>query len=197
MGIETSVEIEVDKRAFLVFQLVECRCFLENSSQIGKLVVPPDLLKSKFFALLLVPRVIEVQRAGVFRTVLFSLGLLGLEFRGLSGLRDNSFLFRLIQFCRRHEYRKLRQTVLGNLVAGIDKDLGIEVRIGVIRYLAQLEGVFVTVIGDDVDVGGAIGRLGFHADKARGDMTAVKDPIHRVAGEDVGDLLFDGQDNQC
>ena len=64
--------------AFLVLQFVERRCFLETAAQIGELVVPPDLLESKFLALLLVPRVIEVQRAGVLLAVLFRLGLLRL-----------------------------------------------------------------------------------------------------------------------
>ena len=120
----------------------------------------------------------------------------GFEFRGLSGLRGSSFLFRLIQLCRWHEDRKLRQTVFCSLVAGIDEDLGIEVRIGIIRYLAQLQRVFVAVIGDDVNVRGCVRRLRLHADEARSHMAAVEDPVHRVAGEDVGDLFFGGQDDE-
>jgi hypothetical protein len=137
--------------------------------------------------------VIEMQRTWVLAAVLFRLGLFRFEFRCLSGLRGSSFLFRLIQLGRRHEYGKLCQTVLCSLVAGIDEDLGIEVRIGIIRDLAQLKGVLVTVIGDDVNVRRSVRSFGLHADEARGYMAAIEDPVHRVAGEDVGDLLFGGQ----
>ena len=42
----------------------------------------------------------------------------------------------------------------------------------------------------------AVRRLRLDADEAAGDMAAIEDPIHRVTGEDVGDLLLGGKDNQ-
>ena len=60
----------------------------------------------------------------------------------------------------------------------------------------ELQGVLVAVIGDDVNVRRSIRNLGLDADEPAGDMTAVKDPIHRVTSEDVGDLLLGGKDNQ-
>ena len=64
----------------------------------------------------------------------------GFEFGFLSGLRGSSFLFRLIQFGNRHKHRKLCQPVLGGLIAWSDEDFGIEVGIGIIGDLAQLQG---------------------------------------------------------
>ena len=55
-GVEAGVEIEVDKRAFAVLQLIEGRRFLKLAAQIGELVVMPYLLQAKLLALLLVPR---------------------------------------------------------------------------------------------------------------------------------------------
>ncbi len=51
-GVEAIVEIEVDERAFAVLQLVEGGRLLELAAQIGELVVAPDLLQPKLFALL-------------------------------------------------------------------------------------------------------------------------------------------------
>ena len=65
--------------------------------------------------------------------------------------------------------------------------------IGIIGDLAQCKGVFVAMIGDDVNVRGGICRFGLDADEARSHMAAVEYPVHRVAGEDVGDFLFVGQ----
>jgi hypothetical protein len=137
-----------------------------------------------------------VQRAGVFAAVLLGLRLFGFEFGLLSGLRGSSFLFRLIQFGNRHKHRKLGQPVLGSLIAGSDEDFGIEVRIGIIGDLAQCKGVFVAVVGDDVNVRGRVRRFGLDADEARSHMAAVEDPVHRVAGEDVGDFLLVGQNDE-
>src|SRR6266702_5705487 len=39
--------------------------------------------------------------------------------------------------------------------------------------------------------------LGLHADKTAGDVASIENPIHSVTGEDVGDLLLGGKDNQC
>ena len=60
----------------------------------------------------------------------------GFEFCFLGSLRGYSFLFRFVQFGNRHKYRKLRQPVLGGLVAGSDEDFGIKMRIGIIGNLA-------------------------------------------------------------
>ena len=72
-GVKPTVEIEVDERAFAVFQLVERGRLLELAAQVGELVVAPDLLESEFFSLALVPDEVEVQRAGIFAAVLLSL----------------------------------------------------------------------------------------------------------------------------
>ncbi len=42
----------------------------------------------------------------------------------------------------------------------------------------------------------AFAVFGFTLMKRASDMTAVEDPIHRVAGKDVGDLLFGGEHNK-
>ena len=94
-GVKSTIEIEVDERALAVFQLVKRRRFLELAAQVGELVVAPDLLESEFLALALVPRVVKVQRAGVFTPVLLGLCLFGFEYGLLSGLRGSNFLFRL------------------------------------------------------------------------------------------------------
>ena len=52
------------------------------------------------------------------------------------------------------------------------------------------------MIGDDVNVCGRVCRFGLDADKPRSHMAAVEDPVHRVAGEDVGDFLLIGQNNE-
>jgi len=156
----------------------------------------PDLLEAKLFSLALVPRVVKVKRTGILRAELLCLRLLRLEFCGLSGFRGNRFLFRLIQLGHRHKDRKLHQPFLGSLVAGSNENFGIEVGIGIIRYLAQLERVLIAMVGDDVNVRSCIRCFGLHADEARSDVTAVEDPVHRVASEDIGDLLFDRQNNE-
>jgi len=47
-----------------------------------------------------------------------------------------------------------------------------------------------------MDVGGCICSFGLDADKARSHVTAIEDPVHRVAGKDVGDLFFGRQHNE-
>ncbi len=64
------------------------------------------------------------------------------------------------------------------------------------RDLPELQGVFVAVVGDDVDVRRAVRSLRLDADEAAGDMAAVEDPVHRVPTEDGGDLLLGGKHDQ-
>ncbi len=118
--------------------------------------------------------------------------LLGLQRRGLGGLRRRRFLLGLVQLGGGNEDRQLGQSVFRGLVAGSDEDFGIEVRIGVAGDFTQLQGVLVAVVGDDMNVRRAVRHLRLDADKAAGDMAAIEDPIHRVAGEDVGNLLLGG-----
>ncbi len=47
-----------------------------------------------------------------------------------------------------------------------------------------------------MNVGRAVRQLRLDADKAAGNVAAVKDPIHRVAGKDVGDLLLGGKHDE-
>ena len=49
-------------------------------------------------------------------------------------------------------------------------------RVAVAADLAELQGVLVAVVGDDMDVGGAVGRLGLDGDEAAGDMATVEHP---------------------
>ena len=60
-GVEPAIEIEVDERWFFILHFIERGRFLELTAQVGELVVVPDLLEAKLLALLLVPRVVEVQ----------------------------------------------------------------------------------------------------------------------------------------
>lgn len=64
-GVKPVAEIEVDERALFILQLIESRCFLEYTAQVGELVVSPDLLEPEFFGFLLVPCVIEMQRTRI------------------------------------------------------------------------------------------------------------------------------------
>ena len=91
---------------------------------------------------------------------------------------------------------KIGQLVLRGLITGSDEHLGIEVQVILTSDLLQLKGVLVAVVGDDVDVRRRSGNLGLYADEAAGDMTAVEYPVHRVSGEDIGDLFLRWQNDE-
>jgi len=75
-------------------------------------------------------------------------------------------------------------------------NLGIEMRISITRHFAKLKCVLVTVVRDNVDVRRGIRHLRLHTDKTAGDVAAIKHPIHRIAGKNVGDLLLGRKHNQ-
>ena len=60
----------------------------------------------------------------------------------------------------------------------------------------ELQSVLVAVVGDDMNVCRSIRHFGLDADEAAGHMASVKDPIHGVASEDVGNLLLSGKDDE-
>ncbi len=64
--------------------------------------------------------------------------------------------------------------------------------VSVAGNLSQFQRVFVPVIGNDMDVGRTVRRLRLHADEATRHVAAVKNPIHRVARKDIGDLFLCG-----
>ena len=137
-----------------------------------------------------------MQGAGILAAVLFLLCLFGLLRSGLGRLRRRRFLFHLVQLGRRDKDRHLGQPVFCGLVAGVDEDLGIEVGICVAGDFPQLQRVFVAVVGDDMNVGRAVRDLRLDADKAAGDVAAIENPIHRISGKDVGNLLLGGKQDQ-
>src|ERR1700722_6059695 len=63
--VETVGKVVGDERALTVLQLVEGGRFLKLAAQVSELVIAPNLLNAKRRALLLVPAVIEAQRAGI------------------------------------------------------------------------------------------------------------------------------------
>src|SRR5580700_5961583 len=65
--VETVGKVIVDERTLTVLQLIECGRFLKLPTQVGELVVAPNLLNTKRRALFLIPGVIEAQRAGIAR----------------------------------------------------------------------------------------------------------------------------------
>ncbi len=153
--------------------------------------------KPKLFALLLVPGVIEVQAAGILAAILLGLGLFGLQFGSLRGLRCCRLLLRLVQLGSGNEDGQLGQPVLRGLVAGNDEDLGIEVGIcrrsrfpaaARVYSLPWSETMWMSVV--------AVRDFRLDADEAAGDMAAIEDPIHGVAGEDSCDLLLGRKQNQ-
>ena len=153
-------------------------------------------LQAQLLALRFVPGVVEVESAGILAAVLFFFGLLGFERGSLSGLGGGNLLFRLVKLRRGHEDRQLDQFFFGRLIAGRDENLGIEVGIGVGRDFLKLQGVLVAVVGNDMNVGRAVREFWLDADKAAGNVAAIEDPVHRVAGKDVGDLLLRGKLDQ-
>ena len=71
--VKSIVEIEIDQTSLPVFQLVQSRGFLEVTTEIGELVIPPYLLEAKLIPLLLVPGVVKVELSGIFAAILLSL----------------------------------------------------------------------------------------------------------------------------
>ena len=62
--------------------------------------------------------------------------------------------------------------------------------IWVARDLAELQGVLVAVVGNDVNVGRSVGDFGLDAQKAAGDVAAVKCPVHGISPEDRCNLFL-------
>jgi hypothetical protein len=108
----------------------------------------------------------------------------------LRRLRSDGFLLHLVQLGGGNEDRHLNKPVLCSLVRGRDEDFRIEVSIFVARDFAELEGVLVAVVRNDMHVGRAVRHLRLNADKAAGDVAAIEDPIHCVTGEDIRNLLL-------
>lgn len=169
---------------------------MKLSTQVGELVIPPYLLQAEFLAFLLIPHVIEVERTGILASVGLFLRLHRLQRGRLGGLRSGGLLLGLVEFGSRDEHRQLCESILRGLIARFDQHLGVIVRIGIIRDFAQLERVLVAVVGDDVDVGRSICCLRLHADKARSHMAPIEDPIHGIAGENVGYFLLGRKHDQ-
>ncbi len=83
---------------------------------------------------------------------MLGLGVFGLQLGCLRGLGCCRFLLGLVQLGGGNEDRHSTKSVFRRLIAGRDEDLGIEVRITVARHFAELKGVFVAVVGDDMHV---------------------------------------------
>ena len=69
-------------------------------------------------------------------------------------------------------------------------------RVRVTGDLLKLQGVLVAVVGHDMNIGGRVRELWLDADEAAGHMAAVEHPVHGVAAEDGGDLLFCREENE-
>jgi hypothetical protein len=69
--VQAIIEIEVDEGRLLVLHLIQGWCLLELPTEIGELVIPPNLFEAEFLGLRLVPHVIEVERAGILAAVGF------------------------------------------------------------------------------------------------------------------------------
>jgi hypothetical protein len=70
------------------------------------------------------------------------------------------------------------------------------VGVGIVADFAELQGVFVAVVRNDMHVGAAARDLWLDADEARGNVAAIKDPARRVATEDGCDLLLGRKQDQ-
>ena len=77
-GIQTIVEVEVNEGGLAVFHFIEGSSLLELATQVGELVITPDLLKAQVPALLLVPREVKVQRARILTAILLGFTFLSL-----------------------------------------------------------------------------------------------------------------------
>ena len=63
-------------------------------------------------------------------------------------------------------------------------------RLNQLETSRKLKGVLVSVVRDDMDIRGGVCHLRLDADEAAGDMAAIENPIHGIAGEHIGDLLL-------
>src|SRR5579859_196303 len=106
-GVEAVSEIEVDEARLFVLDLVKRGSLLELAAQVGELVIPPNLLQTKLLALLLIPRVVKVEGAGVQTPVGFLFALFGLKSGCLRSLCGGGILLRLIKIRGRHKHREL------------------------------------------------------------------------------------------
>lgn len=97
---------------------------------------------------------------------------------GPTGTGNRSLLLRLIQLRRGNKHRKLCQPVLCGFITGRDEDLGIEMGILVAGDLMQLEGIFVPVIRDDMNVRRSIRNLGLDTDEATGNVASIEESHH-------------------
>ena len=131
--VQPVVVVEVDERGLLVLHLIQSRGLLKLPTQVGELVIAPNLLNAKRRALFLIPGVIEVKRARV--TCFESLGgggnRLMVCLRRL--LRVVGFLLKLrflrLRLRRRDERRGLCDVVGGLRITRRDIDLRVEMRI--------------------------------------------------------------------
>src|SRR5580698_7861025 len=169
---------------------------MKLATEIGELVIPPNLFEAKFLGFRFVPRVIEVERAGILAPVRFLFSRLSLLCGSLSGLSRCRLLLHLVQFGDRYKDRQLDETVLSGFVARSDEDLGIKMGIVITRNLSQLQGVFVSVIGDYMHVRSAACYFRLDADKAASYVPTIEHPIHGVPGKDVRNLLLFRKQNQ-
>ena len=162
------------------------------TTQVGELVVMPNLLKSKVLALLFVPGEVKVQAARILAAVRFGLGLLRLQLSCLRGFGGDGFLLGFLQLSGGDEHWQVSEPVLCRFVSRNNEDFGIEVSVGVAGDLLKLQRVFVAVVGDDVDVRARVRQLRLDADEAAGHMAAVENPVHRISTEYGSDFLLSG-----
>ena len=60
----------------------------------------------------------------------------------------------------------------------------------------QLQGVLVSMVGNDMHVRGAVRQLRLDADEARGNVSTIEHPIDGISSEDIGNPLLIGKQNQ-
>ena len=166
-----------------VFQLVEGGCFLEVTTEIGELVIPPYLLQAKLSALLLVPRVVKVELSGILAAILLSLSRFSLTLIGYLCFSFLRFPLRLVQLGGGDKDRQRREFVFASLIAGCDKDFRVEMGVAVARYFLELKRVFVSVVRNDMHVRGRVRDLRFDRDEAARYMAAVEYPGHSIAAK--------------
>ena len=165
---------------------------MKLTAQVGELVVVPYLLKAKLFALLLVPGEVKVKAARILTAIGLRSGFFRLQLGSLRGLGCEGLLLGLVQLSGRDEDGHVGKPVLSGLITGDNEHLGIEVCVRIIGDLLKLQGVFVAVVRDDVNVSGGVSELWLDADEAAGYMAAIKHPVHRVSTEDGRNLLLGG-----
>ena len=97
-----------------------------------------------------------MKTARILAAIGLRFGLFRLQLGSLRGLGCGGFLLGLIQLSGGYEDGHVGKPVLSSLVTGHDEHLGIEVRVRVTGDLLKLQGVFVAVVRDDVNVSGCV-----------------------------------------